>query len=328
MEYRAFGTTGISISAVGFGCGGVGGLFVHGTFDEQVAAVQCALDGGINYFDTAAQYGEGRSERNLGKVLRALDVSPIVGTKVMIRKEELPHVATLVPERLREGLDRLGMESIDVCTLHSSVGSPPHDITVADVNGPVAEAMHAVVDAGLAQHIGYTGLGDTAQVLEVARGGHYSAVQCFFNVLNPSAAFPGHRFPGAQDFGGLIGVAASHGLGTTCIRVLAGGAFSESEVRHEYAMVMGKSMVPGEEYEDNVAAVHALRPRMGELGVSSMPELAIRYVLSERRLSTVLIGVSSLSHVEQALAAEALGPLSPEALAVLKSHVPDPDEAP
>ena len=62
MKYRDLGKTGLRLSEIGFGCGNVGGLMIRGTHEEQVKTVERALELGINYFDTAAKYGNGRSE--------------------------------------------------------------------------------------------------------------------------------------------------------------------------------------------------------------------------------------------------------------------------
>ena len=66
MEYRQLGRTDLRVSAVGYGCGSVGGLMVRGDRDEMTRAVARAIDAGINYFDTARLYGNGQSETNLG----------------------------------------------------------------------------------------------------------------------------------------------------------------------------------------------------------------------------------------------------------------------
>ena len=73
MEQRPLGSTGLAVSALGFGCGAVGGLMVRGDADQQRRAVSRAFDAGITYFDTAAQYGDGKSEENLGRVMRDYD---------------------------------------------------------------------------------------------------------------------------------------------------------------------------------------------------------------------------------------------------------------
>src|SRR5216683_1460038 len=93
MEQRPLGSTGLKVSALGFGCGAVGGLMVRGSADEQRQAVSRALDAGITYFDTAAAYGDGLSEEHLGQVMRDLGAwsRVVVGTKVRLRPEELPN---------------------------------------------------------------------------------------------------------------------------------------------------------------------------------------------------------------------------------------------
>ena len=81
MQTRPFGRTGLQLSVLGFGCGAVGGLMVRGTPADQERAIARALEAGVNYFDTAWQYGEGESEKNLGRILRTLrPANAVVGT--------------------------------------------------------------------------------------------------------------------------------------------------------------------------------------------------------------------------------------------------------
>src|SRR5215813_8703411 len=85
MQLRVFGRTGMQLSLLGFGCGAVGGLMVRGDAADQERTVARALDAGVNYFDTAVQYGDGESETNLGRVLQMLKPANIVvGTKVRL----------------------------------------------------------------------------------------------------------------------------------------------------------------------------------------------------------------------------------------------------
>ena len=86
MEQRIFGRTGLKLGALGFGCGAVGGLMVRGSAADQERAAARAIDAGVNYFDTAPDYGSGESERVLGRVLRALKADVVVGTKVRLRE--------------------------------------------------------------------------------------------------------------------------------------------------------------------------------------------------------------------------------------------------
>src|SRR3984893_4194285 len=93
MKMRTFGRTGMQVSVLGFGCGAVGGLMVRGDPVDQERAVARALESGINYFDTAVQYGDGASETNLGRVLgRLKPANAFVGTKVRLKPEEFGRI--------------------------------------------------------------------------------------------------------------------------------------------------------------------------------------------------------------------------------------------
>ena len=102
MQLRVFGRTGMQLSVLGFGCGAVGGLMVRGDPADQERAVARALDVGVNYFDTAVLYGNGESEKNLGRVLQKLKpANAVVGTKVRVPPDDVrPHC------RRRHGIAR------------------------------------------------------------------------------------------------------------------------------------------------------------------------------------------------------------------------------
>jgi aryl-alcohol dehydrogenase-like predicted oxidoreductase len=85
MEMRIFGRTGLKLSVLGFGCGAVGGLMVRGDPVDQERTIARAIGAGVNYFDTAVQYGDGESEKNLGRILHQLrPPDAVVGTKVRL----------------------------------------------------------------------------------------------------------------------------------------------------------------------------------------------------------------------------------------------------
>src|SRR4029450_2508332 len=111
MQWRAFGRTGMQLSVLGFGCGAVGGLMVRGDAADQERTVARALATGVNYFDTAVQYGDGASETNLGRVLGALKPDEaIVGTKVRLRVPDFGRIREAVADSLDGSLRRLGRE--------------------------------------------------------------------------------------------------------------------------------------------------------------------------------------------------------------------------
>src|SRR6201986_273360 len=101
MELRIFGRTGMQVSVLGFGCGAVGGLMVRGDHADQERTVARAIEAGVNYFDTAVQYGDGESEKNLGRILQRLKpANAIVGTKVRVPPGEFGRVGEAVATSL------------------------------------------------------------------------------------------------------------------------------------------------------------------------------------------------------------------------------------
>src|SRR2546425_12363409 len=123
MHYRKLGKTGLQVSALGFGTGAIGGLFVRGDRAEQQRAVARALEAGITYFDTAPSYGDGRSEENLGHALRALDAwdRVVVGTKVRLHPSDLDDPQAAILRSIEGSLRRLGRSTVDLLQLHNPI---------------------------------------------------------------------------------------------------------------------------------------------------------------------------------------------------------------
>src|SRR6201993_2499038 len=106
MERRKLGRTGLEVSALGYGAGAVGGLFTKGDAADQERAVARAIEAGINYFDTAALYGNGESEKNLGRVLKALKANVVLGTKVRLSAAHRADIAKGVEQGMDDSLKR------------------------------------------------------------------------------------------------------------------------------------------------------------------------------------------------------------------------------
>src|SRR6516225_2360409 len=99
MEMRIFGRTGLKLSVLGFGCGAVGGLMVRGDPMDQERTIARAMGAGVNYFDTAVQYGNGESEKNLGRILQHLrPPNAVVGTKVRLPSVSFGHITRTQPD--------------------------------------------------------------------------------------------------------------------------------------------------------------------------------------------------------------------------------------
>jgi len=119
MERRKLGRTGLEVSVLGYGAGAVGGLFTKGQAADQERAVARAIEAGINYFDTAALYGNGESEKNLGRVLKALKADVVVGTKVRLSAEHRANVGKAIEQGMNDSLSRMGRDHVDLFQLHN-----------------------------------------------------------------------------------------------------------------------------------------------------------------------------------------------------------------
>src|SRR5262252_4734846 len=115
MEMRIFGRTGLRLSVVGVCFGTVGGLMVRGDPLDQERTIARAIGAGVNYFDTAVQYGNGESEKNLGRILQQLKPpNAVVGTKVRLPGASFSDIADTVATSLEYSLIRLRRDRIDI----------------------------------------------------------------------------------------------------------------------------------------------------------------------------------------------------------------------
>jgi aryl-alcohol dehydrogenase-like predicted oxidoreductase len=122
MEMRMFGRTGLKLSVLGFGCGAVGGLMVRGDPLDQERTIARAIGAGVNYFDTAVQYGDGESEKNLGRILQQLrPPNAVIGTKVRLPSASFGHIAHAVVTSLEHSLIRLRRDRVDISHLHNAI---------------------------------------------------------------------------------------------------------------------------------------------------------------------------------------------------------------
>jgi aryl-alcohol dehydrogenase-like predicted oxidoreductase len=238
MQLRTFGRTGMQLSTLGFGCGAVGGFMVRGDPADQERTVARAIAAGVNYFDTAVQYGNGDSEKNLGRVLQRLKPAHVaVGTKVRLPPGEFGRIADTVTMSLEGSLARLGLDRVDIFHLHNPITETGGEtaLSVRQVLEDVVPAFERLRRQGKIRFLGITALGDTAALRQVIDANAFDSAQIVYNMLNPSA---GEELPQnypAQDYGRLFDHTKAVGVGTVGIRVLAGGALSGSTERHPIA---------------------------------------------------------------------------------------------
>jgi len=319
MEYRSLGSTGLRVSALGFGCGNIGGLLIRGSVAERERAVARAMELGINYFDTAASYGDGQSEENLGRALRALKASVLIGTKVRVPNVPAAELPGAVTRGLEESLRRLGRERVDLFQLHNHITTEreSESLTVKEVRDVVFPAMARLAEQGKIGFYGITALGETASVREVVGTGRARTAQVCYNLLNPSAGHPlPPGFP-AHDFGRLLEHCQEQRMGVIVIRVLAAGALSGTETRHPVAAPAVDPIGSAPDYASDARHARMLSALVDEGHAGSLVEASLRFALAADQVSTVLLGSSSLEQLEYAVACVAKGPLSAAALARL-----------
>src|SRR6201987_1782323 len=134
----------MQLSVLGFGCGAVGGLMVRGDPLDQERTIARAIAAGVNYFDTAVQYGDGESEKNLGRVLQKLKPDEVVvGTKVRLLPSEFGRIADAVTRSIEGSLTRLNLDRVDIFHLHNAIAETEGGsaLSVRQVLGEVVPAF-------------------------------------------------------------------------------------------------------------------------------------------------------------------------------------------
>jgi aryl-alcohol dehydrogenase-like predicted oxidoreductase len=318
MKTRVLGKTGLKLSVLSFGCGAVGGLMVKGTAADQQRAVARAMEFGINYFDTAPMYGNGESERNLGRVLKALKRPKVyVGTKVFVNATG--DIERHIADSMEASLQHLDLDSVDLYQLHNPISDAQRDGTIEPktVREHVLPAFERLRSQGKARHFGFTALGDTPAIHSVLE--FFESAQVSYNLLNPSA---GAKLPSnypAQDYGNLIERARVNGIGTIGIRVLAGGALSGVEARHPLGMPSVDPIGSASSYAGDVARAVRFGEVIKQGFAQSLVEASLRYVISNPDLTTTLVGLSTLEQLEHAGQSAKKGPLPAEALKLIST---------
>jgi L-galactose dehydrogenase/L-glyceraldehyde 3-phosphate reductase len=164
------------------------------------------------------------------------------------------------------------------------------------------------VDQELTRFIGFTATGESSAIHKVIESERFNSAQVYYNLLNPSAGRAVPTGAKAYDFDNIIDKCAAHGVAVMNIRVLAAGVIA-TDVRHgrEVPVAPGAD-VPADE-ESTRLIVEALGDSQG-----TRAQLAVRYALSNPNVSGVLVGMAELDHLDQALGAQELGPLSDDVL--------------
>jgi L-galactose dehydrogenase/L-glyceraldehyde 3-phosphate reductase len=317
MKHRTFGRSGIQVSEVVFGGGNVGGILIRTDDATKREAIRRALAGGINWIDTAAQYGNGKSEETLGWLLPETGATPHLSTKFNLDPENLQDIPAQIEERLRASLARLKRKSVDLLQLHNRIGSKPGGrvLTVEQILGRngVADGLERLREKGSIRLMGITAIGEAASVREVIGSGRFDSAQVYYNLLNPSA---GQRMPSAwtgHDFTGVIDACRANGVAVMAIRIFGAGIIATDERHGRESMLTAHTTIPEEERK-----ARAVFEAIGT-GEGTRAQVALRFVLSNPDVSCAVIGSAELHHIDEALQAAAMGPLPVQTLARLEA---------
>jgi len=312
MKTRTFGRTGLQVSELVFGGGWVGGVLIHQDDETRRRVLARALDAGINWIDTAAMYGKGQSEQALGWLLQEVAAAPYLSTKVYVDTSDLRDIPGQIERSLHDSLTRMNRDGVDLFILHNPVTAQGGDgaLTPEQILRPggALDGLRRVQAQGLTRFIGMTALGEAASLIDVIGSGGFDAAQVYYNVLNPSAArvmpaaWQGHRFDG------VIAACKAQGTAVMAIRILAAGVLA-TDVRH------GREVVITQDAELSLEQrrAHAVSTALGD-ACGSRAQAAVRFALSNPDIACAVIGLAEPSHLEEALAAQALGPLPVEAM--------------
>jgi L-galactose dehydrogenase/L-glyceraldehyde 3-phosphate reductase len=264
----------------------------------QGATVRRAAERGINWIDTAAGYGNGKSEENLGRVLSEFDTGDdlYVATKVRLGPDDLGDIRAAVRRSVEASLARLRAPSVTLLQLHNGLTArrddEPFSITPGDVLGPggVLEAFRELQTAGLVRFLGLTGTGRPPVIRAVARTGEFDTIQVPYNLVNPSAGSDIREDFAETNYGNIIADCAAMNMGVFAIRIFAGGALLDQPPS---AHTLKTPFFPVALYERD-------RRRARELaGDGPLKEGAIRFVLDDRRVHAAIIGFGTPEHVDE-----------------------------
>ena len=306
LKRRLFGNTGLQVSELVLGAGYVGGIVIHADDETRRTLMRRLLEAGINWIDTAESYGQGASEEALGWLLAELpeDNRPYISTKFRLDTERLDDIPDQIETSLKGSLDRLGLERVDLYQLHNPLGQGGFNIEHVLGPGGVCDCLDALKAQGLFDHIGFTALGDVAQCKQLIASGRVAAAQVYYNLLNPSA---GRQMRGnwpTTNFENLIADCQDYGVAVMNIRIFAGGALASSKPHGREAPITKNA---------DVATEHARAERLlAALPGSSVTraQSAVRFGLAHSGISGIVLGLAELSHLEEALGAAAMGPMS------------------
>jgi aryl-alcohol dehydrogenase-like predicted oxidoreductase len=312
MRYRRFGRLGWSVSEIGYGMWGMAGW--TGSDDPtSLAALQRAVDLGCNFFDTAWAYGDGRSEGLLGQLIRQNPGHKLyTATKIPPKNRQWPsrreftlddcYPPDHVEEYAQSSLRNAGIESYDLIQFHTW-----EDAWLQDERW--LASIERLRSQGVTQGIGLSlNRWEPWNGVQAVRSGHVDAVQVIYNIFDQNPE--DELFPACQQYDVAVIARVPFDEGTLTGTLTLESRWPEGDWRNTY-------FVP-ENLRQSVARADALKPLV-PAGMT-MPEMALRFILSNTTVATTIPGMRKVAHVESNLAASDAGPLAEDLLRELRGH--------
>ncbi|MBI9045552.1 MAG: aldo/keto reductase [Anaerolineaceae bacterium] len=313
MQYRKLGKTGYEVSAVSFGAWAIGGAWGSVDDKDSTAALYSALDNGINFFDTADVYGDGRSEKLLAQLKKDRKDDIIIATKTGRRLD--PHVTEgYNAEKLMPFIDRslknLETDALDLVQLHC----PP---TGAYYNPELFDFMDSLVTSGKVKHYGVS-VEKVEEALKSIEYPNVKTVQIIFNIFRQRPAELFFREALRREIGILARVPLSSGMLTG--KMTKQTTFESDD--HRLFNRFGEAFDRGEtfsgvDYETGLQAVEEIRVLLPE-GVS-MAQFALRWILMFDAVTCTIPGAKRPSQVEDNAAAAELEALTDETMHAIRN---------
>lgn len=314
MERRPLGRTGLAVSVIGYGAWGIGGSSWMGADDaESLRALHRAADLGVNFFDTALDYGGGHSEELVGRLARERGDGVLVATKIPPKNRTWPaspgvpvsecFTADHIARSTDRSLKNLGLEHVDLMQLHTWRDE------YLDQDG-WQEAFLALKAAGKARFLGVSVSDhDPGTALRAARSGIFDTVQVIYNVFDPTPARD--LFPACREAGVGVLARVPFDEGALTGAITPDTVFPAGDFRNVY--------FGGDRRRQVHDRVEKLRPLLGA-EAETLPELALRFCVSHDAVSTVIPGMRRVASVEANVKAGDGRRLSPRLLEELGRH--------
>jgi aryl-alcohol dehydrogenase-like predicted oxidoreductase len=312
MQYRRFGRTNWLVSEMGYGMWGMGGW--SGSDDEEsMLGLHRAVQLGCNFYDTALAYGEGRSEGLLGDLVRAHpDVTLFTASKVPPKNRMWPgrssfNVKDVFPyeyivESTERSLSNLGLDHVDLMQFHVW-----DDSWTADDGW-----QRAVTDLKQQGKIRAFGISvnrwQPANVIQAIQTGHVDAVQVIYNIFDQNPE--DELFPACQQYDVAFIARVPFDEGSLTGNLTRDSRWPEGDWRNHY--FSPENLIP------TLERVEALRPLVPE-GMS-MAEMALRFILHNPQVSTIIPGMRKMKNVEANMAASDGAALPEPLIEALRAH--------